>query len=211
MNRIGCRLGFWIVAVVLLAACTPFRPTPPVPRMSEASRSALRCVDEWALQGRVAFRSPEQSGSARLSWRQQEEHYLLLIDGPLGVGGMHIEGDETQVQVEAKGERRVYSSAPESVLATALGYDLPVLALRHWVLGLSDPQGGRARWIVDPNTGVTSLQQSGWTVRYEMLDAHIGEVSLPTRLALERGDLNLRLLIERWDMNPAFLCPASMQ
>lgn len=211
MNRVGRGLGFWVGAAALLAACTPFRHAPPiVPQMSEESRTALRCVDVWALQGRVAFRSPEQSGSARLSWQQREERYRLSVDGPLGVGGMHIEGDDAQVQVEAKGERRVYSSAPEAVLAAALGYDLPVRALRHWVLGLSNPQGGRARWTVDLTAGVPSLQQAGWTVRYEALEAQVGEVALPTRLTLERGDLSLRLLIERWDLDPARLCPAAM-
>jgi len=95
----------------------------------------------------------------------------LSVDGPLGVGGMRIEGDDAEVQVESRGERRVYSSAPEAVLAAELGYELPVRALRYWVLGLSDPQGGRAIWGVAPGTAVPSLQQAGWTVRYEAHEA----------------------------------------
>lgn len=205
-------LGLWIGTVVLvLTACAPFRAAPPTaPQMSEESGAALRCVDQWALQGRVAFRSPEQSGSARLSWRQRAEHYHLSVDGPLGVGGMRIEGDDAQVQIESHGERHVYTAAPETVLAAALGYELPVRALRYWVLGLSDPQGGRAVWNVVPGAGVPTLRQAGWTVRYEAREARVAEVPLPTRLNLDRGDLSLRLLVEHWDLDPARLCPAPM-
>jgi len=212
MSGLRPGLGLWIgTAVLFLTACAPFRPAPPAaPQMSEESGSALRCVDQWALQGRMAFRSPEQSGSARLSWQQREERYRLSVDGPLGVGGMRIEGDDAQVQVESRGERRVYSSAPEAVLAAALGYELPVRALRYWVLGLSDPQGGRAVWGVAPGAAVPSLQQAGWTVRYEAREARVAEVPLPTRLTLDRGDLSLRLLVEHWDVDPARLCPAPL-
>jgi outer membrane lipoprotein LolB len=178
--------------------------------MSEESGAALRCVDQWALQGRVAFRSPEQSGSARLSWQQRGGRYQLSVDGPLGVGGVRIEGDDAQVQVDSHGERHVYTAAPETVLAATLGYELPVRALRYWVLGLSDPQGGRAVWGVVPGTAVPTLRQAGWTVRYESREARVAEVPLPTRLNLDRGDLSLRLLVEHWDLDPARLCPAPM-
>ena len=205
-------VGLWIgTAVLVLTACAPFRPAPPAaPQMSEEAGSALRCVDRWALQGRVAFRSPEQSGSARLSWQQREERYQLAMDGPLGVGGMRIEGDDAQVQVESRGEHHVYTAAPEGVLAAAVGYELPVRALRYWVLGLSAPQGGPAIWGVAPGATVPTLRQAGWTVRYEAREARVAEVPLPTRLTLDRGDLSLRLLVEHWDVDPARLCPAPL-
>ncbi len=151
-----------------------------------------------------------QSGSARLSWQQREERYQLAMDGPLGVGGMRIEGDDAQVQVESRGEHHVYTAAPEAVLAAALGYELPVRALRYWVLGLSAPQGGPAVWGVVPGVAVPTLRQAGWTVRYEAREARVAEVPLPTRLTLDRGDLSLRLLVEHWDVDPARLCPASL-
>lgn len=212
MSRVRPAVGLWVgTAALLLTACAPFRPAPPAaPQMSEESGSALRCVDQWALQGRVAFRSPEQSGSARLSWQQREERYRLSMDGPLGVGGIRIEGDDARVQVESRGERQVYASAPEAVLTAALGYELPLRALRYWVLGLSDPQGGRAVWGASPDAAVPTLRQAGWTVRYESREARVAEVPLPTRITLDRGDLALRLLVEHWDVDPARLCPAPM-
>lgn len=198
------RLGLGAAALVV-AGCAPLKPRqPPPPAVADAAAGALACVHDWALQGRVAFRLPDESGSFRLRWEQRGAGYRLNAEGPLGAGGARIAGDDAKVVVEARGERREYQAAPEAVLAAVLGYPLPVRALRFWALGLPDPTAGPALWRVQ--SGQRVLEQAGWTVRYEAMDHAAGAVPLPSRLRLERDGSSVRLLIERWELDPAQLC-----
>jgi outer membrane lipoprotein LolB len=193
------------VAAVLLAGCAPLAPRKaPAPPLADAASQALACVQDWSLQGRLAFRVPDQSGSFRLRWEQHGGAYRLNAEGPLGAGGARIEGDEASVVVEARGERRDYQAAPEAVLAAVLGYPLPVRSLRYWALGVPDPTAGPAQWRVQSDQRV--LEQAGWMVRYEAMAHGVGSVPLPSRLRLEQDASTVRLLIERWELDPAQLC-----
>ena len=192
-------------AAMLIAGCAPLAPRkPPAAPVADAASHALACVQDWTLLGRVAFRVPDQSGSFRLRWEQRGARYRLNAEGPLGAGGARIEGDDVRVVVEARGERREYQSAPEAVLATALGYPLPVRSLRYWALGVPDPTAGPAQWRVQSDQRV--LEQAGWTVRYEAMDHAAGPIPLPSRLRLEQDASTVRLLIERWELDPVQLC-----
>ncbi|HXF08520.1 MAG TPA: lipoprotein insertase outer membrane protein LolB [Candidatus Acidoferrales bacterium] len=205
MNTAGAvRLALG-AAAMLIAGCAPLAPRkPPAPPLADAASHALVCVQDWALQGRVAFRVPDQSGSFRLRWEQHGATYRLNAEGPLGTGGARVEGDAGNVVVESRGERREYQAAPEAVLASMLGYPLPVRSLRYWALGVPDPTAGPAQWRVQSDQRV--LEQAGWTVRYETMDHAAGAIPLPARLRLEREGSWARLLVERWDLDPAQLC-----
>ena len=201
------RLGLGAAALVI-AGCAPLAPRKPAtPPVADTAIQALACVHDWALQGRVAFRLPGESGSFRLRWEQHGATYRLHAAGPLGAGGARIEGDAENVVVESRGERRAYQEPPEAVLASVLGYPLPVRALRYWALGLADPDAGPASWSVQSDQRV--LKQAGWLVRYEAMEHAAGPVPLPSRLRLERDVSSVRLLIERWELHPSQLCHES--
>ena len=203
------RLGL-CAAVLFIAGCAPLAPRKPAPPpVADAATQSLACVHDWVLLGRVAFRLPGESGSFRLRWEQHGPTYRLNAEGPLGAGGVRIEGNAGNVVVESRGERRAYQEPPEAVLASVLGYPLPVRALRYWALGLADPDAGPASWSVQSEQRV--LEQAGWLVRYEAMEHSAGAVPLPSRLRLEREGSWARLLIERWDLDPAQLCREPMR
>lgn len=179
------------------AACAPLTPPPDDPRNAELRwaqhREALARVLGFSLQGRL---SDGRGRSGELLWQQRADgSFALQLRGPFGAGAVAIEGDTQHVVVRSKdGEQ--HTDDPQSWMRMHLGWDLPLENLRAWALGL--PAGGAIdRFTLDAEGRLASLQQHGWSVRYERYRT-VGALELPQRLEAQSGDVRLRLLVDRW-------------
>ncbi|MGH8149408.1 MAG: lipoprotein insertase outer membrane protein LolB, partial [Steroidobacteraceae bacterium] len=56
-------------------------------------RARLQALDPFELSGRVAVTASNQGFSAHLDWRQQGSQSIVDLNGPLGVGGVHVVSD----------------------------------------------------------------------------------------------------------------------
>ena len=107
----ACRNGTLVLmACLLLAACAgqPVREAPPVASgaataTQEAREAALREVDAWSLEGRVALANDGRGGSGRLDWHQAGTRSTVSLSAPItrqswrltaGPGGATLEGME---------------------------------------------------------------------------------------------------------------------
>ena len=87
----ACRNGTLVlVACLLLAACAgqPVREAPPVASgaataTQEAREAALREVDAWSLEGRVALANDGRGGSGRLDWHQAGTRSTVSLSAPI--------------------------------------------------------------------------------------------------------------------------------
>ena len=122
---------------------------------------------------------------------------MLALDGPLGVGGMHVTSDGTTLSlVNARGER-LDSEAARTELRTRLGFDAPLASLRYWILGVPDPSSPAVE-VVDVERRLTSLQQNDWQIDYADYVVVKGEW-LPGRMTLHRAEVRVRLIVDHWD------------
>ena len=152
------------------------------------------------MQGKVAWRSPEERGSAALSWYQQQQDYLLLLTGPLGRGAVELRGDAGGVTLTTD-DRLYAATTPEVLLYDLLGLQLPVGPARWWVRGqLAPGEGGVTRW--DEARRPLEISQRGWIIRYDDWTEVDGFV-LPARLEMLRDDVSLRFIIGRWNTGAA--------
>ena len=78
-----------------------------------------------------------------------------------------------------------------------LGWSLPVEGLRSWVLGLP-AERSVAVPAFDTEGRLARLSEAGWRLEYLRFEPQVGGVELPTRLNLERGDLRVKLVVDRW-------------
>jgi len=172
------------------------RPPPPPP--AAALPWAQRCLDlqragDWRLDGRVAAVIGDTGWQASLTWSQAAEVSELRLAGPLGVGAQVL-------RLSAAG--LVVNGAPAGDAAVAalqakLGFQLPLAPLRYWLLGV--PQPGTPFILVrNADDRAEHLEQDGWSIAYDRYLAAAGD-RLPQRLVLTRGDVRVRLIVDRWD------------
>ncbi|MCL4790691.1 MAG: lipoprotein insertase outer membrane protein LolB [Gammaproteobacteria bacterium] len=193
------RLLFWLLP--LLAGCATQRPATPDHAESAAARQAhLLGLAHWEARGRVAIKSADTGGQGSLQWQQTGSVARIRLSGPFGAGAYEINWMPGQITVLSRGAEAaleyVGPDAAERFLAEQVGWSFPVTSIRYWLLGLADP-GAPAATQSDAWGRLLELQQAGWVVRYEDY-AQSAATWLPRKLVIEREQLRLRFVIDKW-------------
>ena len=186
------RLGVFALCGMLaaLAGCAATRPAQVLPA-SNVSISA------FSLSGRVAVKLDDRGYTASLRWRHWPERDSLRLLSPLGSVVGEIEADGNGATLTT-GDRKVYrSNDAQALTREVLGWDLPLSGLRYWVTGRADPASPVQAEDRDGNQRLKSLTQNDWRIAYL---EYFGDSALPARLTLVYDRLNLRLIVERWEL-----------
>jgi outer membrane lipoprotein LolB len=187
-RRLG-GLALWGVLAVL-AGCASIRPAQVLPA-SNASISA------FSLNGRVAFKLDERGGKAGLRWRHSTTSDSLKLLSPIGtmVGEIEADGDGATLTTA---DKKVYrSNDVQSLTREVLGWDLPLAGLRYWVTGRAEPGAPVQAQSRDDRQRLQSLTQNDWRIDYI---EYFGDSAMPARLSLAYDRLNLRLIVDRWEL-----------
>jgi outer membrane lipoprotein LolB len=186
-----------LALATLIGGCRTLPGPPAAPESWEVRRAALPGRDHFQIKGRVAVAAGQDGFTASLHWSQSGAQSTLALDGPLGVGGMHVTSDGTALTlVNARGER-LDSDAARAELRARLGFDAPLASLRFWILGVPDPSVPAVE-ILDVERRLASLQQNDWQIDYADYVVVKGEW-LPGRMTLHRADVRVRLIVDHWD------------
>ena len=178
------------IVLAVVAGCAASR----APQMLPASNAG---IDAFSLTGRVAVKVEQRGYSAKLNWRHGAGGDRLRILSPVGTVIAELETDASGATLTTA-EKKVYRSGDVQALTReVLGWDLPLEGLQHWVLGRAEPELPVQAEERDAHGRLTTLTQNDWRISF--LD-YAGESALPARIALVYDNLNLRLIIDRWDL-----------
>jgi outer membrane lipoprotein LolB len=198
----GARLLIIPVLAVLAAGCAGPRERPDVPGESWLERrEMLREIEEFRMEGRLALNTGRRGYSGTLSWEQNDDVVDFRFRGPFGFGGFRIHGDLDQLRVKTTAGEEFLLRDPELEMTERFGWSLPVHSMRYWILGVSDP-GLPASEVPDGRGLLESMEQAGWLVSYDSYAEAEGFL-LPRRLDMERGDVRIRVMTDRWDIPDA--------
>jgi outer membrane lipoprotein LolB len=191
----------WVGAVLTLAALAGCRTLPPAAPGTTAPwperRPQLQSLAHFQLKGRVALSASGSGFNANLRWSQEQARSQIALEGPLGVGGMQIIANGTDLDVVMPHGERISNQAARAELTARLGFDVPIERLRYWVLGVPDPAQPAEEAVDASGQRLTSLVQDGWHIDYDEYTSASGQ-TLPARLTLQREAVRVRLLIEDW-------------
>ncbi|WP_261396087.1 lipoprotein insertase outer membrane protein LolB [Halomonas sp. DP8Y7-1] len=161
----------------------------------EAQLSQVEAFTAWNLTGKVGLRTPEDSTSANLDWRQTPYHYRLLVTGPMGAGRSTLEGRDGRVSLTTS-EGRFEADSPEALMEQRLGWSLPVSSLTDWVRGL--PADNSDHRMTEDELGFpATLEQDGWEIDYRGWE-DVSGTWLPRRLVMTYDDLRATLVVNQW-------------
>ncbi|UTW44200.1 outer membrane lipoprotein LolB [bacterium SCSIO 12696] len=183
--------------LLLLAACsTTPRQTAPLSDWQRHMEQHQR-LNQWQLNGKLAFRSPQDSGSAALRWRQQQQDYQVRLSGVFGIGTTYIEGNSEQVTLR-RGKEQLAAGNSQQLTTELLGVPLAVEDLTYWVRGIPNPTTPSSAQSHDPQGMLQHLSQNGWQLEFSRY-RHSGEWLLPSKIDGTKGDLSFKLVIKRWE------------
>ena len=186
------RLGMLVFCAVLstLSGCASTRPAQVLP-------SSNVSIGAFSLNGRVAVKLEDRGYTASLRWRHSATRDSLRLFSPLGSVVGEIEADSDGATLTT-GDKKVYrSNDAQSLTREVLGWDLPLSGLRYWVTGRADPALPVQAQSRDDKERLKSLMQNDWRIAYL---EYFGDSALPARLSLVYERLNLRLIVEHWEL-----------
>lgn len=191
-----------LLALLLLGACAS---SPLQSPGWQAHRASVTQVTDWQLDGRLNIRQGRESDTINLNWRQSGDRVSIRLSATaLSLGGVHIEGDDTQVTIEKSGEEPRVLPGLDALSGEYLDYDFPAAYLRWWVRGLPVPSLP-ATPVLDQNQLLHSLVQTApdgqrWELSYENYE-QVGTVIMPRRINLSSQGVLLRFLISDWQLS----------
>jgi len=200
-----------LLAAALLGGCAtapPESPPPAVPdtpSLTEAERwaihrEAVTALDRWQARGKVAYRLPENAGSASLLWEQTGEQSEARLSGPLGVGSTLIRNDGPLIRVRRDGIDRLYPADAAPWLPDGQVVPIPISSLHYWLRGVPDPALPVTR-LEHRDGRASAITQAGWSIDIEQYEA-LSSLALPQRLVIrsDAGDLSLTVLLRQWEL-----------
>jgi outer membrane lipoprotein LolB len=140
--------------------------------------------------------------SGLLRWLHTPDSDELWFSSPVGSSVAMLTRDASGVELVAGREPPRRAARAEELTRAALGWDLPLTGLEYWVVGQPAPGSRVQRIERDPSSGrVTRLVQDGWSIEYRRyLDTEWG--ALPGLINVEYGSLQIRLAVDRWEVQP---------
>ena len=180
-----------LIGLLLLAqACASLRPVP-------AGWSDL----DFRVRGRIGGRSGSDAFSASFDWRQADDRFAVDLWGALGQGHTRIVGDGRKARVVGPQGVPLEGGDLDALMDRALGWRVPMLALRHWVVGqpapAGSPGGAPAQARRDGRGRLSTLRQHGWRVQFsDWRQTILGEV--PGKIVAERGRHRFTVLCKEW-------------
>lgn len=186
------RIGLISVLAFLLSACS-FVSEKPIEGYQLAEKQHLQNQDNWNFEGRLAMVDEKESVSASISWRHQPEKDEIELAGPLAQGRIAILVTPEGVVVDDGDKRQAYSGAVDAIVAEHLGVDMPVNALKFWVLGVNDPR----QPVVEQEGG---FFQGGWLVRYREMQ-RVNAEWLPKKITAEKDKTRIKLIVDQWNLS----------
>lgn len=182
--------GIAVVVLMLLAGCAS---TPPAASVHPAAAGA----GAFTLNGRIAVKYDGEHSAANVHWMHETDTDDILMLAPLGVTVAHLRRDAHGAALDASGR---HYAAPDSngLMQQVLGWHLPLSGLPYWVMAMPMP-GAPASLEREANGQVGSLQQDGWDIHYTAYATAAAD-SLPLRMTLQREGLEIRLLIDEWQI-----------
>lgn len=175
--------------VLLLAAGCAIPPRPPA---EPASMHIAR-------NGRFAVRYADAQGEARdlyghFSWRENGQRVSLHLSNPLGQTLALIQSEPSSASLKVPGHALQTAPHMEDLMQNALGFALPISALRHWIHAMAAPEA-RALIQSGPNGGhALRIQQDGWTVYY--IDAERAAQAQQIHLTRAKPPIDVKLVLQ---------------
>ncbi len=179
-------LPFFACSTLALTGCQQFSkpqlpPQTVQPTAPEEAQSTNEAIDQFALQGKIGVRTPQQSGSAFFTWQQQQDKFDIELSGILGVGKTQITGSTGQVTLNSAKTGEIHADSPEELLERATGWHAPITHLIKWVQ--AKPATDLAVVNKDQQQRITHITEDDWDVDL----SYVEQNNLPNKLILKQA------------------------
>ena len=185
-----------MVFALLVGGCAVAPVSGPV---DQAIRPDLAQLTHYDFSGRISIKQDEQGHYGNIRWLKRDADSDITLLSPLGQVVAEIRSRTNGVTLTLDNKREYRAQDGESLTQQVLGYTVPVSGLAFWLLGYATPAISAAT-TSRPDGLFDTIKQQGWRIQYQEY-VTVGAVQLPRRVVLHRNNLEIRLVIDQWNLS----------
>lgn len=164
---------------------------------------SLADIHSFELNGRIAVQMEKHGFSAITHWQHTQNQDVMEIFSPFGSKLAVINRTDKLVKLITSDKKELQASSVEVLTEQVLAFKLPLSGLTDWVLARPSLLGEPPIMIEYDSLGhIILLSQQGWDIEYSDYKP-INNKILPSKIFLKSAKLNLKLLIDSWQLSSA--------
>ena len=140
-------------------------------------------LTHWRFDGKLSIQEGGRSRVVKIAWQQRGDSSDIHLNGPLGIGNVHIRTTGNQLVIGTGDNSQVFL-LDQNPGIEGNSIRLPWKSLTYWVQGLQGPN-------MAPIEG--PFLQDNWSV--SVLDS---DNTGPVLILLHHPEVRLRLKVNRW-------------
>jgi outer membrane lipoprotein LolB len=157
----------------------------------------LASIEQFSMQGRIGVQTNGKGFSGSLQWQHNSAEDDINLYSPLGSQVASIKKTPDQAVLQDASGKRFSAADAETLTQETLGWKLPLTGLADWSIGRpSQSPIQNSTW--NEQGLLTNLDQDGWKIEYDNYQQQ-GAYMLPGKIFLKSDQLNLKLLVEKWN------------
>lgn len=191
----------WLLTVLLLAGCSSVPEILPVKdpaQVWQSRQQALSSVQHWRISGRLVVTNGVEAWHLKVDWRQDADVYVIHLSGPFGAGHVRLQGSHSGVVLQNADNESFYAQDAEELLYAQTGVRMPMGGLRYWIVGLPDPTGNGVPQL-DAFGRLQRLEQQQWNIVFKRYKS-VNGLELPEKIFIDKQDVDIRLVIDEWEL-----------
>jgi outer membrane lipoprotein LolB len=157
----------------------------------------LASIQQFSMQGRIGVQTNGKGFSGSLQWQHNNAEDNIDLYSPLGSQVASIKKTPDQVTLTDSSGKRFSAADAETLTQQTLGWKLPLTGLSDWSIG-RPTQSPIQNSTWNEQGLLTNLEQDGWKIEYDNYQQQ-GAYMLPGKIFLKSDQLNLKLLVEKWN------------
>ncbi len=157
-------------------------------------RPSRQDIAAFTIEARIYVRQGEKFSNARLSWQHQAERDEILVTGPFGQGIAELVRDAAGVRMTGADHKEIVARDWNTLTEKIFGIALPLNEIARWLP--ANVAGAENDALGHP----VQAEEQGWHIAWPAYESDAAN-ALPKALSLQRGDIEVRLKIDQWQLN----------
>jgi outer membrane lipoprotein LolB len=196
------RMLFLLGLMSVVAGCvslpaTKIEPSTAAQKLRTQHLQQLASIEQFSMQGRIGVQTNGKGFSGSLQWQHTNTEDNIDLYSPLGSQVASIKKNSDQVTLTDSSGKRFSAADAETLTQETLGWKLPLTGLSDWSIGRPTQSTIQSSSWNEQGL-LTNLDQDGWKIEYDNY-AQQGAYMLPGKIFLKSDQLNLKLLVEKWN------------
>ena len=193
--------------LISLSACVS-GPSTPADINSAEHQQKLTSIQNWRIEGRLAYKSPDEKKSASLNWRQNAQKYQFNLSTLFGTSLLEMKGEPNYVVLEAD-DKQYQDTDPSRLIWRTTGWRIPLSHFPQWIKGQT---ADTDKTLYSPEGLVQQIQSQcfackDWLINYDKYKLvnglEIDALWLPHKIVLVNATTNSQIIIRvnKWLKN----------